>query len=169
MTYDSIVATVGAGAAVLQAIFIIASILYLNRQFAIVRACSYIERFNSHENIRRRGTVDSWLASTTENAPRIEAFQKDAALRADILGFLNLFQELGVAFSHHGVHKPTVIGTFDFLVPYYWRESTFLMDHIRTHRSATAYRRFEALAHALSTQPNKIEAEKKKQPAISGK
>jgi hypothetical protein len=150
MTYDSIVATISAAAAVLQAIFIIASILYLNRQFAIVRACSYIERFNSHENIRRRGTVDSWLASTSENAPRIEAFQNDAALRADILGFLNLFQELGVAFSHHGVHKPTVIGTFDFLVPHYWQESTFLMEHIRTHRSSTAYRRFEALACELS-------------------
>jgi hypothetical protein len=150
MTYDSIVATISAAAAVVQAIFIIASILYLNRQFGIVRACSYIERFNSHENIRRRGTVDSWLASTAENAPRIEAFQNDAALRADILGFLNLFQELGVAFSHHGVHKPTVIGTFDFLVPHYWQQSAFLMEHIRKHRAPTAYRRFEALASELS-------------------
>lgn len=151
MSYDSIIATIAAGAALFQAILIIASIFYLNKQFAIVRACSYIERFNSHENIRRRGTVDSWLSSTTDDAPRLEAFLKNAALRADILGFLNLFQELGVAFSHHAVHKQTVIETFDFLVPYYWRESRFLMDHIRTHRSATAYRRFEALALKLST------------------
>jgi len=150
MAYDSLIATIGAAAAILQAIFIIASLLYLNRQFAIVHACSYIERFNSHENIRRRGTVDSWLGSNKDDAPRIEAFQNDASLRADILGFLNLFQELGVAFSHHGVHKPTVVETFDFLVPYYWRESMFLMRYIRTHRSATAYRRFEALARALS-------------------
>jgi hypothetical protein len=144
---------VGAAAAFLQAGLIILSVFYVNKQFGILRACAYIERFDSHESIRRRGTVDRWLTSSADDTSRIEAFDKDAELQADILGFLNLFQELGVAFSHHGVHKRTVRETFDFIVPHYWQEVRFLVEHLRTRRRSPLYRRFELMAHEFSIWP----------------
>jgi hypothetical protein len=151
MTFDSIVALISAFAALVQAVFVVVSILYLNRQFGIVRACSYIERFNSHENICRRGAVDRWLKSSTDDESRIKAFEEDSNLQADVLGFINLFQELGVAFMRHNVHKQTVTETFDFLVPYYWNRVRFLIEYLRTQRSSpNMYRKFEFMADELS-------------------
>jgi len=126
MSFDSTVALIGALAALFQSVLIVVSIRFLNRQFGIVRACSYIERFNSNENICRRSTVDRWLKSAGDHESRIKAFEEDSRLQADVLGFINLFQELGVAFLRHNVHQETVTETFDFLVPYYWDRIRFL-------------------------------------------
>src|SRR5262245_10278758 len=94
--------------AALQAVLLAVSIWYLNRQFGIVRACSYIERFNSEETIARRATVDEWLESTNDEKQKLSKFDDDPHLRVRILGFMNLFQELGVAYLRHNVHKKTV-------------------------------------------------------------
>lgn len=153
MSFDSAVALLNASAAFIQALFVVVSIAYINRQFGIVRACSYIERFNSHENIRRRGTVDQWLESSNDDDVRIEAFETNPVLRADILGYINLFQELGVAYRYHSVHRATVRETFDFLVPYYWTRTRFLIEHRREERrSPTMYRKFQQLARRLGEQ-----------------
>lgn len=134
-----------------QAVFVVVSITYLNRQFGIVRACSYIERFNSNENIRRRGAVDRWLKSSDEPPMRIKTFNEDPDLQADVLGFMNLFQELGVAYLRHSVHKETIRDNFDFLAPYYWDRIRFLVEHLRSERNApTMYHKFEFMADALS-------------------
>ena len=151
MKFDSIVALLNASAALIQAAFVIVSVAYINRQFGIVRACSYIERFNSHENIRRRGTVDRWLESSDDDQTRITVFLANSDLRADVLGFINLFQELGVAYRYHSVHRATVRETFDFLVPYYWGQTRFLIEYRREERrSPTLYRKFQQLARVLA-------------------
>lgn len=151
MTNEMLVSLISAVAAILQVILVVASIFYLNRQFAIVRACTYIERFNTHENIRRRGTLDRWLKSSEDDQIRIRSFENDADLQADVLGFINLFQELGVAFLRHNVHEHTVRETFDFLVPHYWSHVQFLIRYLRSARKApTMYRRFELLAKKLA-------------------
>lgn len=150
MSFDSTISLLSALAAIVQAVFIIVSIIYINRQFGIVRACSYIERFNSNENICRRGVVDRWLRSSDEPQTLIKAFEEDSDLQADVLGFLNLFQELGVAYLRHSVHKKTVSETFDFLVPYYWNRVQFLINHLRTERkSPSMYHKFEFMADEL--------------------
>jgi hypothetical protein len=99
--------TFSALAALLQAALLIVSILYVNRQFGILRACSYIERFNSDESIRRRATVDTWLNETQDRGRRIDRFRDEPQLQADVLAFMNLFQEMGVAYLCHNVHKRT--------------------------------------------------------------
>lgn len=151
MSFDSIISLISAFSAVVQAVFIVVSIIYINRQFGITRACSYIERFNSHENICRRSMVDRWLKSSDDPATLIKAFEEDAALQADVLGFINLFQELGVAYLRHSVHKQTVTETFDFLVPHYWNQVKFLIEHLRVKRHApTMYHKFEFMAEQLA-------------------
>lgn len=148
---DQIIASINAFAAVVQAIFVIVSLIYINRQFAIVRACSYIERFNCQESICRRSKVDHWLKSNDDDSKRIEVFEEDPDLRCDILGFINLFQELGVAYLRHSVHKQTVRENFDFLVPHYWGQCKFLIEYLRTKReNPTMYRKFEFMAEQLS-------------------
>jgi hypothetical protein len=151
MSFDSILSLITAFSAVVQAVFIVVSIIYINRQFGIIRACSYIERFNSHENICRRGIVDRWLKSSDDPEALIKSFEEDTVLQADVLGFINLFQELGVAYLRHSVHKRTITETFDFLVPHYWNQVKFLIEHLRDRRhSPTMYHKFEFMAERLS-------------------
>jgi hypothetical protein len=150
MTVDQIISSIGALAGIIQAVFVVVTIIYINRQFAIVRACSYIERFNSQDSIIRRVKVDGWLRSSENDENRIKAFEDDESLRCDILGFINLFQELGVAYLGHNVHKKTVRETFDFLIPYYWKEMWFLIGYLRrTRGNPTLYRKFEYIAENI--------------------
>jgi hypothetical protein len=134
---------------ILQAGFLIVSIYFVNRQFGIVRACSYMERFNSEETRKRRAVVDQWLESSDDEDQKITKFDADPDLRTTVLGFMNLFQELGIAYLRHNVHKPTVQYSFDILVPSYWARLQFLVDHLRKTRSPTAYRHLEQLAKKL--------------------
>jgi hypothetical protein len=150
MSWDQAISIVGAAAAILQTFLLIASIIYINRQFAILRACSYIERMNSQDTIRRRASVDRWLRAGENDAQRIASFEEDADLQADVLGFANLFQELGVAYMYHSVHKKTVEDNFDFLIPYYWNQLRFLIEHLRSQRNDSLYRKFEYMAVVLS-------------------
>ncbi len=143
-------AAIAAIGAALQTVLLGVSIIYLNRQFGIVRACSYIERFNSEETIRRRAAVDKWLELSDNEQQKLSEFETDPHLRATILGFMNLFQELGVAYLRHNVHKQTVQSTFDILVPLYWSRVQFLVLRLRATRGASAYVHFEQLAKALS-------------------
>jgi len=162
VTIESAIAIANAVAATLQVVFIVLSIWFVNRQFAITRACSYIERFNSDEHIRRRAIVDQWLESSPSDEERLAALTQSAELRANVYGFLNLFQELGVAYRYHSVHRTTVRETFDYLVPDYWRRTRFLVDYVRRpapgtpvpvgeEPAPTAYRKFELLAQDLQT------------------
>src|SRR5262245_1784946 len=68
--FNSAVALINALAAIIQAAFLVVSIFYLNRQFGIIRGCSYIERFNSPDTTPRRGAVDGWLKSSESEQDR---------------------------------------------------------------------------------------------------
>lgn len=130
-------------------IVVVGGLLTTRNHFKVLRAMSYVERFNGEEGVRQRAVVESWLADP-EPERRIELFENDATLRMNVLAFMNLFQELGVAYQRGLLDKKVVADFFDFLAPRYWEALGFLVEHYRKKTGDPAvYRRFKHFQDAM--------------------
>ncbi len=102
------------------------------RHFKIARTVSYIERFNHPDMVATRAAVDSWLQSSEADEPRIERAKADPVLNVQILTFLNLFVEVGIAHRYRTLNRTVAFDLWSQLVPEYWRKLRFYVEHSRT-------------------------------------
>lgn len=116
------------------------------RHFSILRTLAFVERFNSETGIKLRTRVDAWLAQPDE-AQRLQDFLHDPELRVQVLAFVNQFQELGAAYRNRLLNRKLTMEMFDFLVPHYWGQLSFLIKHYQqTTGDPNVYRSFRLLA-----------------------
>jgi hypothetical protein len=133
-----------------ELIFLIITVFIAKKQFGVQKASAYIERFNSVEMLNARTAVDQWTVLDISDEDKIEKILNDIALQNHIRMFVNLFQELGVAYIYGGVHKKTVRDNFDFLIPYYWKKLNFWVVYLRNyHNDQTLLHKFEMLAEKM--------------------
>lgn len=130
------------------------------------RAFAYIERFNHKDFMELRIVIEQWI-SENQNPSSLSTLLKskdleDIAMSVQIRTYLNLFQELAVAFEKGMVDKHIFYRNFDFLIVSNWER---FADFIYTVRALsgdfTIYKRFELMA-------NEVKAAKKAD-SVSGK
>ena len=130
------------------------------------RAFTYIERFNHKDFMELRITIEQWIVQNP-NPTSLSTLLKskrgdDIAMSVQIRTYLNLFQELAVAFEKGMVDKHIFYRNFDFLIVSNWER---FADFIYTVRALTGdftiYKRFELMA-------NEVKAAKKADN-VSGK
>ncbi len=134
--------------------------LYLTRRhFGIVRAANFAERFNSPEMFGVRLKVDRWLhGSHDQMEKKIDALREDAELEASVRLFTNFFQELGASYRARHLDRGYVRMTFDYLVPYYWKQLAFYVKWSRDSTgNRTLYRAFGMVADEMEPRKNKGE------------
>lgn len=115
------------------------------------RAFAYIERFNHKDFMELRILIEQWI-SENPNPSSLSILLKskdseDIAMSIQIRTYLNLFQELAVAFEKGMVDKHIFYRNFDFLIVSNWER---FADFIYTIRALTGdftiYKRFELMA-----------------------
>lgn len=115
------------------------------KHFGVMRSMAYIERFNSETGIKLRTEIDAWLAEPDDQV-KLDRFLNEPELKNQVLAFVNLFQELGVAFRNRLLDRGVLMDMFDYLVPHYWSQLDFMVDHYRTKTGdKTLFRRFGEL------------------------
>ncbi len=115
---------------------IISGLLITIRHFKIVRTISYIERFNNPNMAAIRGKVDNWLNSSKSNQEKIEIINSDSELRANVFSFLNIFNEVGIAYKFGLLNKKVAFEIWDTVVPEYWEKLKFFIDYNRNQGRA---------------------------------
>lgn len=130
------------------------------------RAFAYIERFNHKDFMELRILIEQWI-SKNPNPSSLSTLLKsndleDIAMSVQIRTYLNLFQELAVAFEKGMVDKHIFYRNFDFLIVSNWER---FADFIYTIRALTGdftiYKRFELMAKEVKAA--------KKTDRVSGK
>lgn len=129
--------------------------LFVGRQtyahFIRNRAFAYIERFNHKDFMELRIALEKWLAQN----PRVDSFRlmlaskepEEIEISVKIRTFLNLFQELAVAFEKGMVDKNIFYYNFDFLITSHWdRFEEFIFAYRAYTGDYTIYKRFEWMA-----------------------
>ncbi|MDD5160426.1 MAG: DUF4760 domain-containing protein [Sulfuricurvum sp.] len=115
------------------------------------RAFAYIERFNHKDFMELRITIEQWI-SENSNPSSLSTLLKskkteDISMSVKIRTYLNLFQELAVAFEKGMVDKHIFYRNFDYLIVSNWER---FADFIYTVRALTGdftiYKRFELMA-----------------------
>jgi cation transport regulator ChaC len=130
------------------------------------RAFAYIERFNHKDFMELRIAIEQWIVenpSPTSLSTLLKSKKgDDIAMSVQIRTYLNLFQELAVAFEKGMVDKHIFYRNFDFLIVSNWER---FADFIYTVRALTGdftiYKRFELMA-------NEVKAAKKSD-SVAGK
>lgn len=115
------------------------------------RAFAYIERFNSKDFMDLRIAIEQWIVENPEPTSLSTLLKSknsdDIAMSVQIRTYLNLFQELAVAFEKGMVDKHIFYRNFDFLIISNWDR---FADFIYTVRALTGdfsiYKRFELMA-----------------------
>lgn len=132
--------------------------LYTTRKhFGVMRSMAYIERFNSEAGIKLRTRIDAWLAEPDDRV-KLEQFLSNPELKNQVLAFMNLFQELGVAYRNRLLDTGVLLDMFDYLVPHYWSKLDFLVAYYRAKTGdETLYRRFGNLNDEILRLRNKAE------------
>jgi hypothetical protein len=97
---------------VLQTLLIVITLFYTRHHFKLERAASYIVRFNSEDMIRNRAVVESWLEAPTSETEKLAALDKNPELAIRVYTFVNIFQELGVAYRNKMIHRRLVVTLF---------------------------------------------------------
>ncbi|OHD84646.1 MAG: hypothetical protein A3I60_00745 [Sulfuricurvum sp. RIFCSPLOWO2_02_FULL_43_45] len=120
------------------------------------RAFAYIERFNHKDFMELRIAIEQWI-SENPNPSSLSTLLKskaleDIAMSVQIRTYLNLFQELAVAFEKGMVDKHIFYRNFDFLIVSNWER---FADFIYTVRALsgdfTIYKRFELMAKEVKS------------------
>jgi hypothetical protein len=141
-TFEIIILTVSFGAVLL-------GLITTRRHFSILRTLSFVERFNSETGIKLRTRIDTWLEQP-DAEQRLQDFLHDPELRVQVLAFLNQFQELGAAYRNRLLNRKLVMEMFDFLVPHYWQNLCFLIEHYQhTTGDPHVYRSFRLIAEDI--------------------
>lgn len=130
------------------------------------RAFAYIERFNHKDFMELRIAIEQWIVENptpTSLSTLLKSKNRDdISMSVQIRTYLNLFQELAVAFEKGMVDKHIFYRNFDFLIVSNWER---FADFIYTVRALTGdftiYKRFELMA-------NEVKAAKKTD-SVSGK
>ena len=130
------------------------------------RAFAYIERFNHKDFMELRIAIEQWIVenpSPTSLSTLLKSKNRDdIAMSVQIRTYLNLFQELAVAFEKGMVDKHIFYRNFDFLIVSNWeRFADFIYSVRALTGDFTIYKRFELMA-------NEVKAAKKIDD-ISGK
>lgn len=115
------------------------------------RAFAYIERFNHKDFMELRIAIEQWIVenpSPTSLSTLLKSKSRDdISMSVQIRTYLNLFQELAVAFEKGMVDKHIFYRNFDFLIVSNWER---FADFIYTVRALTGdftmYKRFELMA-----------------------
>ncbi|MEM1060948.1 MAG: hypothetical protein AAGJ97_01335, partial [Planctomycetota bacterium] len=112
MTPEMSLAVFASVVSLVELSLIVVTFSVTSRHFKIVRASSYIERFNSDEFVRTRMTVDAWLDRLWDRPYQALAeLDRDRELNARVRLFANLFQELAVGYYRGIVAKDVVADT----------------------------------------------------------
>ena len=136
---------------VLQTILIIVTIFYTRYHFKLERAASYIARFNSEDMIRNRAVVENWLSGESSDEEKIKKLTDDTELAIRVYTFINLFQEIGVAYRSRMIHRSSAEGYYSYLIINYWRRIQFLIEWRRRKEDrSTLYEGFQFLAETLA-------------------
>jgi hypothetical protein len=134
------------------------SVVFVGRQtyvhFIRAKAFSYIERFNSQEFMALRIAIDQWLALHKNPQTMIAVLKSekpdDIEISIKIRTFLNIFQELAVAYEKGMVDKHIFFKNFDYLILSNWEK---FADFIYTVRAAnddfSIYKRFELMVEDI--------------------
>jgi hypothetical protein len=101
---------------VLQTMLIVVTLFYTRHHFKLERAASYIARFNSEDMIRNRAVVERWLTEKIPEAKKLAKLEQDPELAIRIFTFINLFQELGVAYRNKMIHRHSAEGYYSYLI-----------------------------------------------------
>nr|WP_320132562.1 DUF4760 domain-containing protein [uncultured Holophaga sp.] len=114
------------------------------------RAFAYIERFNHKDSMELRIEVEQWLALNPQRDALIRLVTsrdpKDIALAIKVRTYLNLFQELAVAFEKGMVDRRIFYRNFDFLITSHWdRLEEFIFSYRAHTGDFTLYKRFERM------------------------
>lgn len=115
------------------------------RHFKIARTVSYIERFNHPDMVTIRAAVDAWLKSSEEDDERMEQAKSDPVLNVQILTFMNLFVEVGIAYRCRTLNRSVAFDIWSQLVPEYWQNLQFYVERARSEGRDIA-NAFERLA-----------------------
>jgi hypothetical protein len=142
---------------VLQTILIIVTLIYTRHHFKLERAASYIARFNSEDMIRNRAVVENWLAEEIPDQEKLNRLTKDTELAIRVYTFINIFQELGVAYRSRMIHRASAEGYYSYLIISYWKRIRFMVEWRRTNDGRpTLYEDFQFLAETLARRAEKI-------------
>ncbi|MBV6505257.1 MAG: hypothetical protein ILNGONEN_00815 [Syntrophorhabdaceae bacterium] len=141
---------------VLQTILIIVTIFYTRHHFKLERAASYIARFNSEDMIRNRAVVEGWLSAQNSDEVKIKKLTDDTELAIRVYTFINLFQEIGVAYKNKMIHRSSAEGYYSYLIISYWKRIQFLIEwRRRKENRPTLYEDFQFLAEILAKKGDK--------------
>ena len=116
------------------------------KHFKILRTLVYIERFNSPNFIQVRRDIERWLSICKDDKERIEK-SYETELFCKICTFINLFQEMGLAYKYRLVNRDILFEHFDFIVISYYERLKFYIEYRRKQNSNSVYlfRKFENL------------------------
>lgn len=115
------------------------------------RAFAYIERFNNKDFMELRIAIEQWIVDnpdpTSLSALLKSKKSEDISMSVQIRTYLNLFQELAVAFEKGMVDKHIFYRNFDFLIVSNWeRFANFIYTVRALTGDFTIYKRFELMS-----------------------
>lgn len=118
--------------------------------FIRAKAFSYIERFNSQEFMELRIAIDKWLASQKNPQARVDVLKSenpdDIEISIKIRTFLNIFQELAVAYEKGMIDKYIFFKNFDYLILSNWEKFAEFIYILRAlNNDFSIYKRFELM------------------------
>lgn len=115
------------------------------------RAFGYIERFNHKDFMELRIIIEQWLSENKGISSLGKLLKsnrpEDIEMSVKIKTYLNLFQELAVAFEKGMVDKHIFYRNFDFLIVSNWEKFSDFIYAVRVlNNDYTIYKRFEQMA-----------------------
>ena len=124
------------------------------KHFRLIRASEYIQRFNSKEFFDARILVDTFHQDETLLAAVLEGETSSnletVRVRATILRFANLFQELGGSYLKRTVDRHYIWTMFGYLAQVYWKRFEPVIQALRNSRNRPQlYCDFEAFASEM--------------------
>ncbi len=130
--------------------FLIAAItIYLTvRHFMTSKTISYIERMNTGEMALIRAEIDQWISLEKTDAEKCELADRDKQLSAKLMMWINIFTEIGISYKQRIIRRKLTRELFYPMVPNYWRDLLFYIEHKRRKGHAIGYY-FEFLANEV--------------------
>lgn len=139
--------------------FLIAAItIYLTvRHFMTSKTISYIERMNTGEMAQIRAEIDQWISSEKTDAEKCELAESNKELSAKLMMWINIFTEIGISYKQRIIRRKLTRELFYPMIPNYWRDLLFYIDHKRNKGHAIGYY-FEYLAKEVKKMEGKNKA-----------
>lgn len=131
-------------------------VVFVGRQtyahFIRSKAFSYIERFNSQEFMELRIAIDQWLVLHKDPQTMIDVLSSERAddieVSIKIRTFLNIFQELAVAYEKGMIDKHIFFRNFDYLILSNWDKFADFIYSVRAaNNDFSIYKRFELMVN----------------------